>query len=101
VSEEHCVNHPPAKARTARCAREQDRGGGYGGAERRRVRRAGTRSGYGSTGGRGFFGGAVAVMVSNRARFSRAPNYRVTAAVLDALKYIADSPAHRNRVPTG
>jgi hypothetical protein len=52
--------YPPAKARRSRFERP-DRGGGHGGAERRRARRVGTRSGYGSTGGRGFFGGAVAV----------------------------------------
>ena len=50
----------PVKARAARGAREQDHGGGQGGAERRRARRAGTRSGYGSTGGRGFLCGAGA-----------------------------------------
>ncbi len=50
----------PVKARAARGAREQDHGGGHGGApvERRRARRVGTRSGYGSTGGRGILCGA-------------------------------------------
>ena len=55
----------PAKARTARCAREQDRGGG-------RARRVGTRSGFGRPFGPGFFGGAVVVAVLNRARNARA-----------------------------
>ncbi|HET7323002.1 MAG TPA: hypothetical protein VFJ06_01585 [Halococcus sp.] len=68
----HLGNHPSAKARTARSAREQDRGGGYGGTERRRAWRVGTRSGFGRPSGPGFFGGAAAVAVPNRARFSRA-----------------------------
>ena len=43
----------PAKARTASCAREQDRRGC-------REWRVGTRSGFGRPGGLGFFGGIVA-----------------------------------------
>ena len=46
----------PAKARTARCAREQDRGGG-------RARRVGTRSGFGRPGGPGLLSGVVCVLL--------------------------------------
>jgi hypothetical protein len=54
-------HQPPVKARNAaEGGARPEHGGGQGGAARRRARRVGTRSGYGSTGGRGFFGGAVA-----------------------------------------
>ena len=50
--------HPvPAKARTARCAGEQDHGGGSGVEGEYAV-------GFFQLGGPGFFGGAVAVAVS-------------------------------------
>ena len=63
-----CVTLPPAKARRGRCGERPERGGGQGGVERRRVRRVGTRSGYGSPGGGGreFFGGSGGGCVADR-----------------------------------
>ena len=54
----------PAKARTASCAREQDRRGC-------REWRVGTRSGFGRPGRPGFLGGGVGVAALNRARGTR------------------------------
>lgn len=60
TSERQLSIYPPAKARRSRCVERPERGGG-------RAWRVGTRSGYGSTGGRGILCGAVAARSALRA----------------------------------